>query len=102
MEGNVRRDQSSRLPKNNRVGIFPSTSAAWRVSEESFIKDNFPTISNLKLRGSWGTLGNQEIDDYAYVQLINTGQNYVLAMALREVWLSLTLATPISSGKPQL
>ena len=77
LEGNVRRDQSSRLPKNNRVGIFPSASAAWRVSEESFIKDNFPTISNLKLRGSWGTLGNQEIDDYAYVQLINTGQNYV-------------------------
>lgn len=59
------------------MGIFPSASAAWRVSEESFIKDNFPTISNLKLRGSWGTLGNQEIDDYAYVQLINTGQNYV-------------------------
>lgn len=77
IEGNIRRDQSSRLPKNNRVGIFPSASAAWRISEEAFMKKNIPVISNLKLRASWGKLGNQEIDDYAYVQLINTGQNYV-------------------------
>lgn len=77
VEGNIRRDQSSRLPSNNRVGVFPSASAAWRISEESFIKNNLSFVSNLKLRGSWGTLGNQEIDDYAYVQLVNTGQNYV-------------------------
>lgn len=77
LEANIRRDQSSRIPSVNRVGVFPSASAAWRVSEESFMKNNLPVISNLKLRLSWGTLGNQEINDYAFVQLINTGQNYV-------------------------
>lgn len=77
LECNIRRDQSSRLPSKNRVGIFPSASAAWRISEEAFMKEKLPFVSNLKLRASWGTLGNQEIDDYAYVQLLSTGQNYV-------------------------
>ncbi len=68
----VRRDGSSRFGKNNRWGTFPSISAAWNVSNEHFFDDiNF--ISSLKLRASWGQLGNQEIGIYPYSSLVNTG-----------------------------
>lgn len=59
----VRRDGSSRFPSNNRYAIFPAFSAGWRISEESFLKD-VSWLSNLKLRGSWGQSGNQEIGNY--------------------------------------
>lgn len=75
-ETNFRYDGSSRFPDNNRWGFFPSASAAWRISEESFFKDNISTINNLKLRFSWGELGNQSIGDYPYQDLLSTGQNY--------------------------
>lgn len=61
----VRRDGSSRFGKNNKYGTFPSVSAGWRISEESFIKDKFSWIENLKLRASWGQTGNQEISNIA-------------------------------------
>lgn len=83
VEANVRRDASSRFDKANRVGIFPSFSAGWRLSEESFIK-NLNLFSNLKLRGSWGQLGNQQIlkdgqsIDFPYASSIAIGSsNYV-------------------------
>lgn len=66
-EANVRRDGSSRLPKDNRYATFPSFSAAWLISSESFMED-IDWLSSLKLRASWGKLGNQEIGDYAYVE----------------------------------
>jgi TonB-linked SusC/RagA family outer membrane protein len=53
----VRRDGSSNFGADNRWGTFPSAAVAWRISEESFLKNN-PTISNLKLRLSWGQTGN--------------------------------------------
>ena len=66
-EANFRYDGTSRIYKDNRWGVFPSFSGAWRISEESFIKDNCSSwLSNLKLRASWGKLGNQEIGNYAY------------------------------------
>jgi len=60
---NVRADASSRFKKGNRWGVFPSFSAGWRLSEENFIK-NLNFFSNLKLRASWGSLGNQNIGSY--------------------------------------
>ncbi len=57
-EANFRADASSRFSKNNRWGIFPSFSAGWRITEENFMK-NQKVFSNLKLRASWGQLGNQ-------------------------------------------
>lgn len=54
----VRRDGSSRFGEANRFGVFPSVTAAWRVSQESFLIDN-SFISNLKIRGGYGTMGNQ-------------------------------------------
>jgi TonB-linked SusC/RagA family outer membrane protein len=69
----VRRDGSSRFGKNNRWGVFPSVSAAWNVSNERFF-ENVGFISTLKLRASWGQLGNQEIGNYPYSSLVQTGQ----------------------------
>jgi TonB-linked SusC/RagA family outer membrane protein len=57
LTGTVRRDGSSNFGAGNRWGTFPSAAAAWRISEEDFLKGN-PVISNLKLRLSWGQTGN--------------------------------------------
>ncbi|SDP13757.1 TonB-linked outer membrane protein, SusC/RagA family [Mucilaginibacter sp. OK268] len=81
-EANARYDGSSRFPKNNRWGFFPSFSTGWRISEESFIKDNISWIYNLKLRASWGELGNQNISNYPYQNAISLGQNYTFGGAL--------------------
>lgn len=65
---NVRRDASSRLHPDSRWGTFPSTSAAWRISSEEFMK-NFEWLDDLKIRAGWGKTGNQSgIHDYAYLQ----------------------------------
>jgi TonB-linked SusC/RagA family outer membrane protein len=90
-EVNVRADASSRFAKENRWGYFPSFSAGWRLGEESFIKD-LGIFDNLKLRASWGKLGNQNTgnrnngDYYPYLTVIaqdntssqtaNTSYNY--------------------------
>lgn len=64
-EANVRADASSRFAKGNRWGYFPSFSGAWRISEENFMEGTTDWLSNLKLRASWGQLGNQDaLDDY--------------------------------------
>lgn len=64
-EANVRADASSRFSDGNRWGYFPSFSAAWRLSEESFMEGTRNWLDNLKLRVSWGLLGNQSaLDDY--------------------------------------
>ena len=60
----IRRDGSSRFGRNNRYGTFPSVSAGWRISEESFMK-RLNWLDNLKLRASWGQTGNQEISNIA-------------------------------------
>jgi len=77
LEANVRYDGSSRFAEGNRFGLFPSFSGAWRISEEGFFKNAFPEIDNLKLRGSYGTLGNQQIGIYPYQKTLNLGHDYV-------------------------
>lgn len=62
-EMNLRSDASSRFKEGYRWGVFPAFSAGWRLGEEDFIKD-LGVFSNLKLRASWGKLGNQNIDNY--------------------------------------
>ncbi len=81
-EANARYDGTSRFPSSGRWGLFPSLSAGWRVSEESFIKDNLNWISNLKLRASWGKLGNQNISNYPYQNVLSLGQNYTFGGTL--------------------
>lgn len=63
-EANVRMDASSRFASGNRNGLFPSFSVGWRISEEAFWKPVKNVVNNLKLRASWGQLGNQNIGDY--------------------------------------
>ncbi len=75
LEANVRYDGSSNFAEGNKWGIFPSVSAGWRVSEEDFMKDS-RVINNLKLRGSWGQLGNQDIGPNRYSATYSLGQNY--------------------------
>lgn len=66
---NLRADGSSKLAPGHRWGYFPSFSAAWRVSQEKFMK-NVSWIDDLKLRGGWGQTGNQSgLGDYSYLAL---------------------------------
>lgn len=80
LEGNIRYDGSSHFAKNKRWGVFPSVSAAWRISQEAFWKESAinNVVDNLKIRVSHGTLGNQNIGAYAYQQTYWYGYNYPL------------------------
>ena len=62
-----RADGSSRFAKGNRWGYFPSFSLGWRLSEEQFMENTRHWLDNLKVRGSWGSLGNQDVANYAYI-----------------------------------
>ena len=70
-EANIRTDGSSRFAKGHKWGVFPSFSAAWRISEEGFMK-NLGFVDNLKLRASWGQTGNERIDAFMYLPQYNT------------------------------
>lgn len=93
-EANARYDGTSRFPANGRWGMFPSFSAGWRISEETFIKDNLTWINNLKLRASWGELGNQNIGNYPYQNILSLGQNYTFGGSLVSGARLTTLANP--------
>lgn len=88
-EANIRRDGSSRFSKDNRWGTFPSVSAGWRMSEEGFFEGLRENVNNLKVRASWGKLGNQEVLDanknpvyYPTVSTLTLGKNYVYGGSL--------------------
>ena len=73
-EANLRYDGSSRFARQSRWGLFPSISAGWRISEEQFMKNS--GIDNLKLRASWGKLGNNSIGNYDWQSTYATGYQY--------------------------
>ncbi|WP_195499616.1 SusC/RagA family TonB-linked outer membrane protein [Alistipes timonensis] len=75
LEANIRIDGSSRFRKENRWGYFPSVSGAWRISEEAFMKDAKDVVSQLKLRASYGTLGNQNMAGSDAAQYYPTSPN---------------------------
>ncbi|MDO6439304.1 TonB-dependent receptor [Cyclobacterium sp. 1_MG-2023] len=84
LEGNVRRDASSRFAEGNRSGVFPSFSAGWRISEEGFMEQYSGLVDHLKLRASWGQLGNQNIGLYpfaAFMALGGSAQDYTFGGA---------------------
>lgn len=62
-----RYDGTSRFPKDSRFKFFPSFSLGWRLSEEQFMENTRHWLDNLKVRGSWGSLGNQDVTNYAYI-----------------------------------
>lgn len=71
LEFNIRNDYSSYFAKGNRSGIFPSFSAGWRISEEKFWSVLKPYVPSLKIRGSWGLVGNNRIGAYQYMQTVS-------------------------------
>ena len=75
LEMNVRHDGSSRMPKAHRYATFPSFSGAWIMTNEKFM-ENVKFLHSLKLRGSWGKLGNQEIGNYAYAATLAASGSY--------------------------
>ena len=72
----IRRDGSSKFASSNRYGNFPSISLGWNIAEEKFVKNNVPWLEQLKLRGGYGVLGNQEITDYQFTSVVTSGINY--------------------------
>ena len=83
-EANIRADASSRFAEGHRWGYFPSFSGAWRISEESFMEGVRSWLSNLKIRASWGMLGNQDAlsDYYPALNTYNIGATYPFGGAL--------------------
>ncbi|MFV0328970.1 MAG: TonB-dependent receptor [Dysgonomonas sp.] len=89
-EANIRSDASSRFAEGHRWGYFPSFSAAWRISEEDFMSDAKNTwLSDLKIRASWGKLGNEYVTDkdgnaeyYPAMNTYNVGAKYPFGGAL--------------------
>lgn len=85
-----RYDGSYMFPSNSRWGFFPGVSAGWRISEENFFKKSLSAISSLKLRASWGQLGNDQVyfngalreydylPTYAYGDVVNSNWGYVI------------------------
>ena len=79
ISGTIRADASSRFAENNEWGYFPSVSGAWRIAGEEFMRD-VTWLSDLKLRASYGKLGNQEIDNYAFLTLLSrSGDQYIVS-----------------------
>lgn len=81
-EANLRYDGSSKFAKGNRWGLFPSFSGAWRISEEAFFDNIEDYVQNMKLRLSWGQLGNQQIDNYQFISTYGTGSSYMFGNSI--------------------
>lgn len=77
LETTMRYDGSSRFPEDSKFGFFPSLAGGWRMSEEAFIKENekLSFIDNLKLKASYGILGNNNIGNYPYQSTYSLGSN---------------------------
>lgn len=78
LTASFRRDGSSRFGSANRYGNFPSVALGWNIYKENFFEPISNTVSNLKLRASYGVLGNQEIGDYQYSAAVGSNVNYVI------------------------
>ncbi len=100
-EVSMRYDGSSRFPKDNKYAFFPSVAIGWRIGEEAFIKDNVSWLNELKIKASWGKLGNQSIKDkdgyqvyYPYQTVYSGGYNYALGGAINTGLASTKLVDP--------
>jgi TonB-linked SusC/RagA family outer membrane protein len=75
-EFTVRYDGSSRFPSDSKYATFPAGAIGWRISEEAFLKGKLSWLTDLKVKASYGTLGNQNIGNYAYQSVLGAGYNY--------------------------
>ncbi len=102
LSASLRRDGSSNFGPNNKWGNFPAASAGWRISEEAFMKPLAHVVNDLKLRGSWGRLGNDAIPAFGYLSTIRSGtstDNYVFGTGDQNIVIGSTIARP---GNPDL
>ncbi|NQX42303.1 TonB-linked outer membrane protein, SusC/RagA family [Pedobacter steynii] len=90
LEANGRYDGSSKFPADHRYGFFPSVSAGWVLSRESFMESFSHWMNTLKVRASYGSLGNQSIDDYQFYSVMSPYQPFWISNGLRPT----SLTTP--------
>lgn len=91
---NFRVDGSSRFGENSKYGSFPSFSLGWKMSEENFLRD-VDWVSNLMIRGGWGSLGNQSsLPNYAYAHLVTPNVNYAFGNTVVKGQAPTTLGNP--------
>ena len=90
LESNGRYDGTSRFPTDSRFGFFPSISLGWRISNENFMAGTRGWLDNLKLRASYGELGNQQLNSYyPYIATLGIGQsNYIMSGTNRTPYVS--------------
>lgn len=93
LEANYRADASSVFGPQSRWGYFPSFSAGWRISKENFFQ-NITAINDLKLRGSWGIVGNSQIGPYAYLGTVAPSGSYVIGGNVVAGYLPVSLENP--------
>ncbi len=94
LEANFRADGSSKFAPDSRWGYFPSVAVGWRVSEEAFMRSASGWLSNLKLRASYGTLGNNATTSYYMYQPLFATANYVLNGAIAGGFAQTVLSNP--------
>ena len=97
LSASVRRDGSSRFGANNRFAIFPAFSVGWRLSDEPFMQ-SLPFVNELKLRGSWGQSGDQEIGLYGFAATLSNTRRYVFGESQTIV----PGVAPVSLANPNL
>jgi len=94
LEFNGRYDGSSKFPNDQRFGFFPSMSAGWNISEEGFMADTRGWLENLKIRGSYGTLGNGNVSPYRYMETMSVGKTGVILQGVQKGYTSLPGVIP--------
>lgn len=95
VEVNGRYDGTSRFPKEKRFGFFPSASAAWRMDAEPFFESLRPVVGQLKVRASYGSLGNQLVGEYGYIPAMSSKRgDYMIDGKLQQTVLPPSLVSP--------
>lgn len=92
LSASLRYDGTSRLPEDSRWGLFYSLSGGWRISQEAFLRD-VSWLNDLKIRGSWGQLGNQNIGTYPYQPVLDN-RNYAFGGSVSTGYSASTLVDP--------
>ncbi|AGA78829.1 SusC/RagA family TonB-linked outer membrane protein [Echinicola vietnamensis] len=94
LEFNGRYDGSSKFPSDERYGFFPSVSAGWNVSEEGFMQNTRNWLANLKIRSSYGSLGNGNVAPYRYLETMSVNKSSVMLEGIQKGYTSLPGVIP--------
>jgi len=93
LSATLRYDGSQNFPIDKRFGLFPGVSAGWVLSKEAFIADNYPAVSLLKLKASWGQMGNDAVPNFQYLATYKYGGGYYFGVPSTQKYPGFTLAT---------